>query len=83
MVCTLLLCLLSVVLIKSLLLSLSLLHKFLNLAETLSVNFNVSISLSLAEFSTFCPCSSVPVKKNTSKFDNLLYLDMLSATKLV
>ena len=69
--CAEIICLSSVVLIKSLISQLRYLTNFLKFSDILSVN-NLGVRLLfLAALSTFCPCSSVPVKKYTSSFFNL------------
>ena len=55
----------------------------IKLTESLSTNslgFRFEL---IAAFSTFCPCSSVPVKKNTLFPNNLLYLAIISQAILV
>ena len=76
-------CLSSVVLIKS-----SISHpkkgiKLIKLTESLSTN-SLGFKFELiAAFSTFWPCSSVPVKKNTLFPNNLLYRAIISQAILV
>ena len=59
-------CLFSVVLTKSVLEIFNLFEKFIKFSETLSTKTFGSLLTFFAAFSTFCPCSSVPVVKRTS-----------------
>ena len=57
--------------------------KLIKLTESLSTN-SLGFKFELiAAFSTFCPCSSVPVKKNTLFPNNLLYRAIISQAILV
>ena len=58
-------------------------NKLIKLTESLSTN-SLGFKFELiAAFSTFCPCSSVPVKKNTFFPNNLLYRAIISQAILV
>ena len=58
------------------------LSKFLKFSETLSTNSLGLIPLFFAAVSTFCPCSSVPVKK-TSYSSRRLNLAITSQARVV
>ena len=59
------------------------LSKFLKFSETLSTNSLGLTPLFFAAVSTFCPCSSVPVKKKTSYSSRRLNLAITSHASVV